>query len=162
MAGCEFGSEKNWSWVKKKIHSEYPDVQQLSTKELYSWLKSEKNSSLVLLDVRDPEEYAVSHLAGAYLVETEKEALDIIGAKGKDRTFVLYCSVGYRSSKLASILQSKGYGNVFNLEGSIFQWVNEGKEIYRGSERVYAVHPYNSIWKQLLAKKYWYDRKSEG
>ncbi len=148
--------------MKKKIRSDYPDVPQLSTKELYSWLKSEKNKSLVLFDVREPEEYEVSHLAGAYLVATEAEAFDIINRQGKDRTIVLYCSVGYRSSKLAEALQSRGYEKVFNLEGSIFQWVNEGKEIYRGSERVYTVHPYNSIWKQLLAKEFWHDLEREG
>ena len=56
---------------------------------------------------------------------------------------------------------AKGVVKIYNLEGSMFQWANEGKEIYSGSERVDVVHPYNSVWKYLLDRQYWYDEKQK-
>ena len=46
----------------------------------------------------------------------------------------------------------KGYTEVYNLEGSIFAWANEGRPVYRGKERVQVVHPYDKIWGRLLKK----------
>ena len=40
--------------------------------------------------------------------------------------------------------------NVFNLEGSLFKWANEGRPVYRGSERVQEVHPFDEDWGELL------------
>ena len=67
---------------------------------------------------------------------------------------VVYCSVGYRSAKVAQQLQRAGYENVFNLSGGIFQWVNRGKPIFKDNRQVEIVHPYNFIWGKLLKSKY--------
>jgi hypothetical protein len=40
--------------------------------------------------------------------------------------------------------------NVMNLEGSIFQWANEGREVVRGDTSVREVHPYGRRWAGLL------------
>jgi len=65
---------------------------------------------------------------------------------------VVYCSVGYRSSALAEKLARAGMTNVFNLEGSIFAWANEGRPVYRGDTLLNPaqVHPFNTKWGQLL------------
>ena len=68
-----------------------------------------------------------------------------------------YCSVGYRSSRLAEELRARGFENVFNLEGSLFQWANEGRPLYRGEERVDQAHPYDEEWGQLLDRRLWAD-----
>ena len=44
-----------------------------------------------------------------------------------------------------------GYADVWNLEGSIFQWANGGRPVYRDGRPVEAVHPYNTLWGTLLA-----------
>jgi hypothetical protein len=41
-------------------------------------------------------------------------------------------------------------GPVYNLEGSIFEWANSGRPVYRGEERVSVVHPYGARWERLL------------
>jgi rhodanese-related sulfurtransferase len=76
------------------------------------------------------------------------------GSDGPARPVVVYCAVGYRSSALAQKLQKAGLTNVFSLDGSIFQWANEGRQLYRGSERVKEVHPYNRKWGRLLKPEY--------
>lgn len=38
----------------------------------------------------------------------------------------------------------------FNLEGSIFEWVNEGHSVYQGEQAVKQVHPFSHLWGLLL------------
>ena len=56
----------------------------------------------------------------------------------------------YRSSRLAERLRQAGCTNVFNLDGSIFQWANEGRPLERDGRPVNEVHPYNKTFGQLL------------
>lgn len=155
VVGCDINSSKEWDGVTKKIRSKYPTVPQLSTEEAHNMLAKQKPVKPVLLDTREPEEYAVSHLPGAYLATTDQEALRVIAQADKDRPIIIYCSVGYRSSEMAKKLQEKGFTKVFNLEGSIFKWANEGRELYQEDQQVNVVHPYNSKWRQLLDKRLW-------
>ncbi|MCY3554962.1 MAG: rhodanese-like domain-containing protein [Gemmatimonadetes bacterium] len=154
-----------WLTTLNMIRAKFPGVPQLSTDNLQTWLdesgKAPSGQSRsgqapserpLLLDVREKEEYEVSHLKDAVLATSEKEALEALEDIPSDRPVVLYCSVGYRSSEMAGSLQKKGYQKVYNLEGSIFAWANEGKPVYRGGERVRVVHPYDRVWGKLLKK----------
>ncbi len=142
-----------WSTTLKMIRAKFPEVVQVSTDSLQSWLDEpgEKERPL-LLDVREPEEFEVSHLDGAVLTTSNKEAMNVLEGAPPDRPVVLYCSVGYRSSEMAGFLEKKGFKKVYNLEGSIFAWANEGRPVYRGDERVHFVHPYDRVWGKLLKK----------
>ena len=142
-----------WSMTLKMIHARFPTVARVSTDTLQSWLdESPQRKNLLLFDVREPEEYAVSHLQGARPAASKDETLKALQGAPADQRIVLYCSVGYRSSELAQFLMKKGYTDVYNLEGSIFTWANEGRPVYRGKERVKVVHPYDRIWGSLLKK----------
>ena len=145
-----------WSTTLKMIRAKFPKVAQLSTDSLQTWLEAAPDrpgrESPLLLDVREKEEYEVSHLEGALLATSEKEALQALEDVPPDQPVVLYCSVGYRSSEMAGYLEKKGFRKVFNLEGSIFAWANEGRPVYRGGERVHEVHPYDRVWGKLLKK----------
>ena len=146
-------STMSWALTLKTIRAEFPTVAHISTDTLQSWLaESPQRENLLLFDVRDPEEYAVSHLQGAQPAPSKDEALKALQGIPADQHIVLYCSVGYRSSDLAQFLMKKGYTEVYNLEGSIFAWANEGRPVYRGKERVKVVHPYDKIWGKLLKK----------
>ena len=143
----------SWSLTLKAIRARFPTVAQISPDTLQSWLdKSPQRENLLLLDAREPEEYAVSHLQGAQPAPSKDEALKALQGVPADQRIVLYCSVGYRSSELAQFLMKKGYTEIYNLEGSIFAWANEGRPVYRGKERVQVVHPYDKIWGRLLKK----------
>ena len=142
-----------WSMTLKMIRARFPTVARVSTDTLQSWLdESPQRENLLLFDVRESEEYAVSHLQGARPTPSKDEALKALQGAPSDQRIVLYCSVGYRSSELAQFLMKKGYTEVYNLEGSIFAWANEGRPVYRGNERVKVVHPYDRIWGRLLKK----------
>ena len=142
-----------WSTTLKMIRAKFPDVAQLSTDSLQTWLdESAMAERPLLLDVREKEEYEVSHLMGAISALTEKEALQAMEGVSREKPVVLYCSVGYRSSEMAGFLLKRGFEKVYNLEGSIFTWANEGRPVYRGEERVHIVHPYDRVWGKLLKK----------
>ncbi len=137
-----------WFLVNQFIHLKFPQVKHISSSELAHWL-NEDTDRPILLDVRTAAEYQVSHLAEAQLasgrVEDWRDRSDL-----QQRPIVLYCSVGYRSARLAAKLQKMGFDRVWNLEGSIFAWANQDYPVYQLNERVYQVHPYNSQWGKLL------------
>ncbi len=140
-----------WRVVNAKIRREFPDVKRITTAELAAWLNDETRPAPLLLDVRSRAEFAVSHLAKA--AQMEPDAPASVLREAKDRPIVTYCSVGYRSGSFAARLQAAGFTTVANLEGSIFQWANEGRPVYRGSAEAKLVHPYNRVWGMLLEKR---------
>ncbi|HEY9700161.1 MAG TPA: rhodanese-like domain-containing protein [Trichocoleus sp.] len=145
-----------WKLLIRAIRRKFPTVQQISTQELANWLGQARTKPL-LLDVRSPEEYAVSHLPDAQRIDPYTQDFRAFEGISTDRPIVAYCSVGYRSARLCDRLQAAGYENVRNLEGSIFQWVNEGRSVERAGQPVQTVHPYNARWGLLLQKKHWFE-----
>ncbi|MBE9063926.1 rhodanese-like domain-containing protein [cf. Phormidesmis sp. LEGE 11477] len=159
-----------WKGVKHWIRRSFPSVPTISTAQLARWLAADPSTLPHLIDARKPEEYAVSHLLGAYRAKTIPE-VDKLGIS-KDTPIVVYCSVGYRSARLGQALRAAGY-RAINLEGSIFQWANEhrplvteplvtkgsvtgslvtgqGPPIAEGTRATHEVHPYNTFWGMLL------------
>ena len=79
------------------------------------------------------------------------QALALIGDVAPDTPILLYCSVGYRSSRLADQLRRRGYSQAANLEGSLFAWANEGRPLVNAQGKAaLRVHPYNETWGKLL------------
>ncbi len=142
-----------WYIIRKMIRGKFPGVAQLSTEGLQTWLdEAVEGERPLLLDVRASAEYEVSHLRGALSAPSGEAALQVLKDVPTGHPVVLYCSLGYRSSEMAVYLQNEGVGKVYNLEGSIFAWANEGRPVYRGDERVHVVHPYDRLWGKLLKK----------
>ncbi|MFQ5334631.1 MAG: rhodanese-like domain-containing protein, partial [Flavobacteriales bacterium] len=73
-------------------------------------------------------------------------------ARVRRREVIVYCSVGYRSEKIAEKLAGMGFGQVFNLYGGIFEWVNRGYPVYDEHGQTDNVHAYNHNWGLWLHK----------
>ena len=142
-----------WETALRLVREDFPRVPHMTTSRLAALLGKER-SSIVLLDARSLEEYEVSHLKGAVNTESIRAALDVLAEFEPELTVVVYCSVGYRSSELADRLLEHGRDSVFNLEGSIFRWANEGRPVYRADERVNEVHSYDDRWGRLLQRRF--------
>ena len=136
--------------VKAMVRERFPDAPQISTDDLASWLADETSLPPILLDVRAAPEFEISHLRGAHLATDLHAARRILEGTSKDAAVIAYCSVGYRSSQLVERLRAAGFSNVSSLEGSIFQWANEGRAVYRGSVRASLVHPFDEEWGRFL------------
>ena len=113
-----------------------------------------------IFDVRELNEYLISHLPNAIHVGFDHFDKTIFDKVKKDESIVLYCSVGYRSEKIGEKLQKMGFTNVFNLYGSIFEWVNKGYPVENFTNKnTKEVHTYNEQWSQWVTnptiKKVW-------
>jgi rhodanese-related sulfurtransferase len=146
--GCS--QDLTWTAVDHMIEADYPEVSFISTDSLAERLSNQTAPRPVLLDARSPEEYAVSHLPGARRVDPTATTFPELDTLSRDTSVVVYCSVGYRSARIATRLQDQGFTNVRNLRGSIFRWANEGRPVVRNDTPVRAVHPYDRTWGTLL------------
>ncbi|MBC8082525.1 MAG: rhodanese-like domain-containing protein [Hymenobacter sp.] len=109
-----------------------------------------KPETVLLLDTRTPVEYRVSHLRGARLVNYDSFGESTFSDLPRNRTVVVYCSVGYRSERVGERLAALGFRDVRNLYGGIFQWVNEGRPVYDARGLTKNIHPYSSLWSLWL------------
>lgn len=114
---------------------------------------------LVLIDARSDEEFAVSHLTGAHNVApaiTEAAFMSRFGDDVAGKDVVFYCSVGVRSSKLATrvakLLKEKGARSVANMAGGIFTWHNEKRPLIDAKGETDLVHSYDKWWGRLVAR----------
>lgn len=140
----------SWAGVFAWINRDWPEVPQMTTQELARRMADDGDARPLLIDVRTRREYEVSHLPGAIWAETSPQIEDVLGGSPKHQAIVLYCSAGIRSSKAAARLIRSGRTNVFNLQGSIFQWANERRPIVQDGKAVHVVHPYDDRWGVLL------------
>lgn len=109
--------------------------------------------SVVLLDTRTPEEYAVSHLPNARFVNYDTFEPSDLSDVDKDAEVVVYCAVGYRSERVGEVLQKAGYRHVQNLYGGIFAWKNAGKAVVnQQGQPTDSVHTYNRNWSKWLER----------
>ncbi len=143
-------AETGLARMKALVHERFPGIPHLNTAELAAWLSDVRRIQPVLLDLRSRAEFDVSHLEGARWVEPETTAADLIPTLPNDRPVVLYCSVGYRSAACATRLIRAGFTNLSNLEGSLFQWANEGRPLAREGGVATTVHPYSRRFGRLL------------
>lgn len=141
--------------IKELARAKFPDVKQITTETLARWLAETNSLPPLLVDVRSEAEFRVSHLRSAVHTDSVEEVRTrVTGPDVESRPVVVYCAVGYRSSAFAQKLKNSGITNVWNLDGSIFQWANEGRPLYRGAQLVKEVHPYDRKWGRLLKPEY--------
>lgn len=90
----------------------------------------EAPADLVILDIRTPEEFAAGHIAGAINIDyyaTDFEAK--LGELNKDVPYVMYCNSGNRSSNTLPLMDSIGFGEVYELDGGIQAWYSADQPI---------------------------------
>ena len=156
--------QANWDSIKQKIDCDFPDVPTITTETLSVWMNDADLPQPIILDARAANEFNVSHLRGAMQVSNAKAAAKVVSrlldaaetnASDSDPpapAIVVYCSVGYRSAKVVDKLIKKDVENIYNLEGSIFQWFNEGRPVFQGDIQVGEVHPFDTNWGKLLRR----------
>lgn len=143
------GSEE---WKQQKIATmydeyvrEFPEVPGLTVSE---FKQLRQQNDIIIVDVRTPEEQAVSIIPGAISQSLFEQNID----RYKNYPIVVYCTIGYRSGKYAQKLQEQGL-NVFNLEGSLLAWSHIGGELVNSSGKTKQIHVFGKKW-QLAANGY--------
>jgi rhodanese-related sulfurtransferase len=98
-------------------------VREISVAETRERMKNEAT----LIDVREDNEFAASHAAGAEHIGRGVIERDIV-AKHPDKSeeLILYCGGGYRSALAAVNLQKMGYTDVWSMAGGWSAWKDAG------------------------------------
>ena len=88
-----------------------------------------EEGNLVVLDVREPDEYEQGALPDALHIPRGHLEAQIEGrAVDRDQTIVVYCAGGVRSAFAAKTLQELGYTDVLSVAGGFGKWKDEGRE----------------------------------
>ena len=93
---------------------------------------AEADSAAVILDVRQPDEFAAGHLAKAINLDwlNPSEFSEGMAKLDKDHTYYIYCRSGRRSNAAASKMKREGF-RVFDMKGGYLQWTSEGRPVVR-------------------------------
>jgi rhodanese-related sulfurtransferase len=97
-------------------------LQTIDAQTLKQWLDQQ---SAVLVDVREPNEYATGHIPGAILVPLSRFDSQKI-PQSSNQKVVLYCRSGQRSSMAAKKLLHQGCQEVTHLGNGIGAWARAG------------------------------------
>jgi rhodanese-related sulfurtransferase len=89
----------------------------------------ESRPDVVYLDVREPSEWVMGHVAGAVFLPRGQIESKIEALVSRERKIVVYCARANRSALAADTLQQLGYSDVYSLAGGFGAWVDAGGEI---------------------------------
>lgn len=113
-------------------------IQEVRAEELDEMI--ENHDDLLILDVREPQEYAVGHIPGALNVPRgilevaadpqSKGRVEALAA-AQNRTVVTYCASGGRSAMAADTLKQMGFEKIYSLAGGIATWSAGGMPVVK-------------------------------
>ena len=121
-----------------EVESRFPEVERWSVSEVGRLLEAD---SVVLVDVRTPEERAISRIPGSITAE----AFEADPARYNDVAVVAYCTIGYRSSEYAERLAAEGH-EVANLRGSILAWAHARGPLVGPDGPTRRLHVFGPAW----------------
>lgn len=88
-----------------------------------------EQGDVLLLDVREPAEWALGHAEGAVHVPLGQLRGRADATIPRDARILVYCASGNRSVLAADTLQELGYGRVASVKGGLRAWADAGGPI---------------------------------
>lgn len=86
---------------------------------------------VVLVDVREPDEFVAGHVPGAVNVPVSRMSLAALPPAG-DKTVVVMCRSGNRSARVQAAAAQSGRGDLVDYAGSMNEWTAKGGPIVKG------------------------------
>src|SRR5438128_5627723 len=86
--------------------------------------KMDTREPFELIDVRETFEYEIARIDGARLIPLG-EIAERADELPRNRPIVIHCHSGRRSAEAVRLLQQRGFGNIYNLEGGIDAWSDQ-------------------------------------
>ncbi len=121
-----------------EVEEQFPEVHVVTVADVGRMLES---GSVVLVDVREEKERAVSRIPGSITADDfQREP-----GRWEGKTVVAYCTIGHRSSEYAARLSTLGMP-VSNLRGSILAWTHAGGPLIDEEGPTNKVHVYDRNW----------------
>jgi rhodanese-related sulfurtransferase len=104
-----------------------PAIQKVTPAEFEKLVADKDN---VILDVRTAKEFADGHIARATNIDyRSKDFARKIANLDKDKTYLVYCAVGGRSTSACEKMNKLDFPHLYNLDGGITRWQREGKPV---------------------------------
>ena len=93
--------------------------------------KMEDNPETILIDCREQAEWDENHVDGFTLIPLScfEQSLKVLQEKDKDSEIHIMCRSGKRSLNACMFLEENGFKNLYNCEGGILAWMEEGFEV---------------------------------
>ena len=96
------------------------------------------HENAIIMDVRTPTEYEISHITGAININVQDESFDtMIVALDPNKTYIVHCTKNPgngRSSRALQTLQNLGFKHLYSLEGGYIAWKNTGLPLINQSK----------------------------
>jgi len=86
--------------------------------------RMDAGDSILILDVRTPEEWTICHFPQAKLIPID-DLLARIGELDPNQEIVAYCRSGVRSARAVRLLTEAGFKSVRNLVGGVLAWSDQ-------------------------------------
>ncbi len=99
-------------------------VSVLPRERVLEWLRNRHPDTFLLIDVRQPEEFARGHLPGALSIPVW-ELPERLETLDKGLPVIVYCRFGLRSRAAAGMMQRAGFTEIHTLEGGFEVWEGE-------------------------------------
>lgn len=91
-----------------------------------------QGGGVVLVDVREPDEFAQGHVEGAVNIPRGVAEMGVPRlAPDPSTRIICYCAGGGRSALVADNLRQMGYSNVESLAGGFQAWARSGGKVIR-------------------------------
>jgi rhodanese-related sulfurtransferase len=104
-----------------------------------------RGQDALLLDVREPVEYAQGHVPGAVNLP-QAELADRVEELPRDRPLFVICQGGYRSLRAAQFLKQMGFVQVFSVAGGTAAWAAADRPLAQGEVDAHATRVVETEW----------------
>jgi rhodanese-related sulfurtransferase len=99
-------------------------MKEIACLQLADWLKDDQRQPPLLIDVREPWEFATCKIAGSQSLPMRAVPARYMEL-GRDAEIVMICHHGARSFQAGLFLEQQGFANVINLQGGVAAWARD-------------------------------------
>tara|TARA_Y100000739_G_scaffold173179_1_gene150911 strand:+ start:444 stop:848 length:405 start_codon:yes stop_codon:yes gene_type:complete len=102
-------------------------INQMNSDELIEFIEL---NDAILVDVRTEDEYNSGYIENSLNIDYFSNEFSVNADKlDKNTPIILYCRSGNRSSMSANKISKLGFNEIYNLEGGILEWIEEGNAV---------------------------------
>jgi len=116
--------------VKDMVAKAKADIKKVTAAEVKAAIDNKEK--VVILDVRDPNEFAAGHLPGAVNVSRGTLEFNIWGkVSDQNAKMYVYCKTAARSALATKTLSDLGYKNAVLMDAQFEDWIKAGYPVER-------------------------------
>ena len=89
-----------------------------------------KDTNLVILDIRTPDEFKEGHIKGAKNIDfNDKDFSQRISKLDKSKTYIIHCAAGGRSARACTQIKSMDFKHMLHMNEGFSAWSEAGKAV---------------------------------